>query len=445
MAKLSRVVGTTSQILEVFVQDSSATTGAGKTGIAYNASGLSCYYKRNSASASVAVTLASISSLGTFVSGGWKEVDSTNMPGVYEFHPPNAALASGADSVVFCIFGAANMAPVLIEVELTASNNQDGVHFGLTALPNAAAGANNGLPLSVDSSGRVDVLKINGTSQTARDIGASVLLSAGTGTGQLDFTSGVVKSNLTQILGTLLTETAGQIAGAFKKFFNVGSPTLTCLGIDQTGDSYARLGAPAGASVSADIAAAPGKVWDVTLSGHTTSGTTGAALDGASAPSAATVAAAVVDQTLSGHTTSGTVGGALNSASSAGDPWDTMLPGSYGSGTAGAILAGVKTKTDNLPTDPAHAQFVKNTGFNAFQFVLYSAANGTSPQAGLTVTAQRVIDAGALGSCTNSVVEIGSGIYRIDLSAADLNGNCITLLFSAPGALKRLFTIFTQS
>lgn len=103
----------------------------------------------------------------------------------------------------------------------------DSVRAGLTALPNAAAGANGGLPLSVDASGRVDVLKINGTSQTARDIGASVLLSPGTGTGQLDFTSGVVKANLAQILGTALTETAGQIAAAFKKFFNVASPTGT--------------------------------------------------------------------------------------------------------------------------------------------------------------------------------------------------------------------------
>lgn len=66
-----------------------------------------------------------------------------------------------------------------------------------------------------------------GTSQTGRDIGASVLLSAGTGTGQLDFTSGVVKSNLVQILATALTETAGLLAGGFKKFFNVSSPTGT--------------------------------------------------------------------------------------------------------------------------------------------------------------------------------------------------------------------------
>jgi hypothetical protein len=81
--------------------------------------------------------------------------------------------------------------------------------------------------IAVDASGRLDVSKLSGTSQTARDIGASVLLSTGTGTGQLDFTSGVVKASLVQILGTALTETAGQIAAGFKKFFNIATPAAT--------------------------------------------------------------------------------------------------------------------------------------------------------------------------------------------------------------------------
>ena len=51
------------------------------------------------------------------------------------------------------------------------------------------------------SLGRANISHITSTAQTARDIGASVLLSSGSGTGQLDFTSGVVKANLTQIDG----------------------------------------------------------------------------------------------------------------------------------------------------------------------------------------------------------------------------------------------------
>lgn len=93
--------------------------------------------------------------------------------------------------------------------------------------------ATSGRSMVVDASGLVDANAVkhgpsgSGTAQTARDIGASVLLSTGTGTGQLDFTSGVVKANLAQILGTALTETAGLIAAGFKKFFNVATPTGT--------------------------------------------------------------------------------------------------------------------------------------------------------------------------------------------------------------------------
>lgn len=261
MAKYQITKGATSQIFQIFIADSSSTTGAGKTGLAFNTSSLTAYYHRDTDTTATAISLVTMT-VGTFTSSGFKEIDATNMPGWYQLCPPNAALASGAANVGFHLQGAAGMAPLPIEVQLSALDIQDGVRGALTALPNAAAGANGGLPLG-DASGRVDVGKalgtavtldansvlnvsskyLAGTALTGRDIGASVLLSPGTGTGQLDFTSGVVKANLVQILATALTETAGQIAGAFKKLFDVAAPTLTCLDINQTGDSYARIGA----------------------------------------------------------------------------------------------------------------------------------------------------------------------------------------------------------
>lgn len=57
---------------------------------------------------------------------------------------------------------------------------------------------------------RVNVTQFNGTGVTGRDIGASVLLSTGTGTGQLDFTSGVVKANVTQFGGAAGTFASGR-------------------------------------------------------------------------------------------------------------------------------------------------------------------------------------------------------------------------------------------
>ncbi len=102
---------------------------------------------------------------------------------------------------------------------------------GTVTFPNATLASTtnitsaSGVALAADQA--VNATKIGGTTQTGRDIGASVLLSSGTGAGQLDFTSGVVKANLAQILGTALTETAGQIAAGVKKFFNVATPTGT--------------------------------------------------------------------------------------------------------------------------------------------------------------------------------------------------------------------------
>lgn len=47
----------------------------------------------------------------------------------------------------------------------------------------------------------------------------------------------VVAANITQILGTALTETSGLIAAAFKKFFNVSDPVLTCQSVNQAQDN----------------------------------------------------------------------------------------------------------------------------------------------------------------------------------------------------------------
>ena len=68
--------------------------------------------------------------------------------------------------------------------------------------------------------------------------------------------SAKLQVDLVKILGTALTETVGgYLAAAFKKLFDIETPVLTAASVNQGGDAYARLGSPAGASVSADIAA----------------------------------------------------------------------------------------------------------------------------------------------------------------------------------------------
>jgi len=116
--------GSTSQLVEVFVPDSSSATGAGLTGLVYNSAGLTAYYYCAGAAAT-AITLAAMTA-GTWATGGFVEVDATNMPGVYQFGIPDAALASGCGAdTTFLLKGAANMVPARFAVWLPANVESD--------------------------------------------------------------------------------------------------------------------------------------------------------------------------------------------------------------------------------------------------------------------------------------------------------------------------------
>lgn len=284
MAKLSIVKGATSVLCRIFIQDSTSTTGAGKTGLVFNTSGLTAYRARDDDgnAGGTAMTLAT-ATLGTWTSIGFKEKDATNMPGVYEFGIPNAAIVTGSRSVTFYFQGATGMAPCLMEIELTGVDNQDGVHGGMTALPNAASNAAGGLPVS--TAGALDLDEMN------TDIEAIQTSTAGltfTGAGKVDASvrdwvgdtiparnvTGVPLVDAKYLLGTIFVTpaTAGIMDINVKNMNNVAGTAITTIkavqglttadtiaaytgNTPQTGDAYARLGAPVGASVSVDVAA----------------------------------------------------------------------------------------------------------------------------------------------------------------------------------------------
>lgn len=106
------------------------------------------------------------------------------------------------------------------------------------------------------SAGAVTVGTVASGAITAASFAANALDAVwSTAARTLTAFSFTVNASLTQILGTALTETTpGWLTAAFRKFFNVGSPAMDMTNVNQTGDAFARLGAPAGASVSADIA-----------------------------------------------------------------------------------------------------------------------------------------------------------------------------------------------
>jgi len=107
---------TTSKIIQIFIQNSSLTTGAGLAGLVYNSAGLTAYYIKVGDASATVISLTN-ATVGTWTSSGFKEVDATNMPGVYEIGIPNACLTTVAQ-VVIMLKGAANMAPVVLEIQL---------------------------------------------------------------------------------------------------------------------------------------------------------------------------------------------------------------------------------------------------------------------------------------------------------------------------------------
>jgi hypothetical protein len=73
-------------------------------GVTYNTSGLSCFYIRDR-SLPVQVPLVNQTPTGPWVSGGFCEVDNTNVPGVYRLDLPNAVLNPGVEKVLVKVRG----------------------------------------------------------------------------------------------------------------------------------------------------------------------------------------------------------------------------------------------------------------------------------------------------------------------------------------------------
>jgi len=119
-----------SNCIMVFLGDNTKTDGSGKTGLTYNTSGLIIATRAdNEASATVYKqadgNIEDISTLGTFAaptSGKcrFKEVDATNMPGIYEIQLPDARLsvASARDMVIMVSGG--GVVPTPMHVPLLA-------------------------------------------------------------------------------------------------------------------------------------------------------------------------------------------------------------------------------------------------------------------------------------------------------------------------------------
>ncbi len=187
--------------------------------------------------------------------------------GGYEFYSPAIPSATQGSMVFYTGTIATNAISLTglnaVTVYSRGSINPQETEYTDIAISSRLAPTVSGRTLVVDVAGLADtnVVKLGptgaGTAQTARDIGLSVLLSTGTGTGQLDFTSGVVKANATQLLGTTIpTPTVAGIPNVNVKTWNdittgilpliptVANRTLDVTSTGEAGIDWNNIGAP---------------------------------------------------------------------------------------------------------------------------------------------------------------------------------------------------------
>jgi hypothetical protein len=247
--------------------------------------------------------------------------------GVWKYTPTQAETDA---AIVGLVLTATNASPVVVNLVTTGADTGAVALGALTTLGtnapsnwiNAGAIASNAITDAKIASDAITAAKIASNAITDAKIASNAFTAAKFAAGAFDAVWTVATRTLTAIsdssgVTTLLSRIIGTLATGTHN--------------PQSGDSFARLGAPVGASISADIA------------------TRLAASSYTAPPTAAANADAVWDEAIADHLTAGSTGASLNAAGSSGDPWTTTLPGSYTGTQAGKILADILADTAVLP------------------------------------------------------------------------------------------------
>ena len=416
-------LGQTSIILRIKILDSSVSTGAGLTGLTFSSSGLIIAAIADNEASTTAYTAAgstieTITTLGTFATPTatkcrFKEVDSTNHPGVYEIQLDNARYAvSSAKSLLVSIGGATNAAQTDACIPLRQTDPYNAVTGGITALPNTACTTN------------------------------ASLLTSGTGTDQISVTSGKVLLQATQTGVTIPTVTnvtndvgitqtgADKVWGSLTRVLTAGTNIVLAKGTGITGFN--------------DITAAEAAtaVWqDTTAGDFTLAGSVGkSVMNGVALGNGLKIAECVLTDTTT------TVTNQLTAAQIATGVWQDTTAGDftvassigkslYTSGAApgasgGLLIAGSNAATtfSGLTTGAISASTITASGAVAFQST-FAVTGNMSLAAGLTITQSTTNGHGVsvTGNGTGHGMSItgGSGATgnALHLASASTNGH----------------------
>lgn len=248
----------------------------------------------------------------------------------------------------------------------------------------------------------------------ALDGSGRVQVQSGTGAGQISLTSGLVS------VGSLAEN----------------SITATALHSNAVDAIQNGLATPGDISSLNDLSAAD--VWtystgggrsltaDVSVGGIATNAITADAVHANAATEIGDAAWASTTRQLTGTQTfdlTGSISGSVGS-----------VTGNVG-GLAGTIqsLDTLNTGIQNAIAALPLVQSPRNTAYANYQFPLFEAATGQLAS-GLTVTCTFITD-GSAAPCNDTPSEIGStGVYTVDFTAGEFDGESGTVILSAPGA-----------
>lgn len=347
------------------------------------------------------------------------EVDSTNMPGRYYIELTAAELDTVG--VIEFRYKSAACAEVVARGQVVPFDPYDAVRLGLTTLPNANAEAAGGLYTRGTGAGQINQ-QANGQIDVNQERMLNVAQSV---TDLKDFADDGYDPATNKVAGVVLVDTLTTYTG--------NTP--------QTGDSFARLGAPAGASVSADVAAiktvadavkaktdqltftiankvdssiqaagdfaqaAADKVWSTaarTLTAFGFSVTVGTNNDKTGYSLSGAAILAIWDALTAALTTVGSIGKLLVDNINA--TISSRLASASYTAPDNASITAIKAKTDNLPAAPAAVGDIPTANQNAD--ALLDRANaietGLTPRGALRLQAAAL--AGELsGAATNTV------------------------------------------
>jgi len=360
--------------------------GTPETGVVYNTSGIDLWYRREGAT-KTSITEASLSALNdAHTDGGILHIGD----GYYRLDLPDAAVASGANGVV--VGGAVTGMVVMgCYVHLVDYDPQDSARLGLSALqPPIAVGT---LPSQ-----------------------------SGVGTGQVKLASGGIGAD-DQYVGKLLVvySSPGTIRGSGLITDSVNSTdTVTLNGgsaLDFTptsGDTYAVI---VGAEV---VGVMPDDI-----------------------PSAVDVRTEMDSNSTKLAKLDATVSSRLAAGSYSAPPSAASIRSEIDSNST-KLDAAVSTRLASSGVSAALNKIRKNAALNNYMFKMVDAVDLVTPKTGLTVTPTRSIDGGAFSACANSVSEVSNGWYKINLAAADTNGDVIVPRMTAAGAAPHEAVLFTQ-